>query len=261
MPRTIDFANEYPVKLDNFFIATEEARRARTRFYINHRFEKDGKPEILLSNTTLIRMTALQVLYEKLASSRPGFKTINGIELIHGIRDDGELQIRYQTWYLDDISINSNQLTGQIVRDQYFLEYDGNALRFRSSNTDPMHFREEYMNRVMVANNGKFRKVNGDDALSTLFCFQELFLLYHRNNCWDEKNNRPMSDCSYSGFIRPIHCSKKNGRNSDHQIMFESIKIPKREKALNPQAGQVANLAHLCPPNCNEIEFPLQEDN
>jgi len=257
----VTFDNEPELKIDSYFIDPDTAKHANQRFYDRHRVnpgQSSTHEEIEIPLHREIKMAAIKELYEKV-KDRPAIeRTVNGIEIHYGFSNGKKLTTYYQTWYLDSLDETKDKVSGIVRRDDSIYQYDADLAKFVPIQTNNRGDLKRYSNwlRIKEKDPNKrppFRKKNEHDPNSILFSFQELFLLYHRNNegCWIEGEG-PGDSCNYDGYILQMTATKWDASRNEHSLMFKYGS----NDFVWPDKGTVGNLAHICPPNCNGISYP-----
>lgn len=268
------FDNEYPVNMEKFFTPRVGPAGIKIK-----RFENNftvAEPDSLKPSNSVIVMKAFLKLY-KLADDLAKAQNlrdrtllrryITGVEISFGLSRDNQIELFYQPWFLRKTNNSRKKAKGSVhfVDESLFYKYSNGS--FETEHRDSVgNSLGRFEDRILIRHRDKWdfgemsHKTNWKgDAKSAHFSFQELFFLYELN--YDTLD----PDFTYNYSIRSIEGAtyKKNFKLNFFALMrykqtamfnCEECEIP---EGLGPVAGDPANLAHMCPPRCNQLSFPL----
>lgn len=244
--------NEDPIVLDAMVVdrAAGDARRAScyTHLKINGRALDESDSVIDTPRDRHTPFIALHTIAERLAGS-PASDYVTGLKMNLGIKA-GKICILYQAVGLTKSAIQSGNLqAGQreydviCDADYYIYQKESNTFE-KTTDLTPI---SDYKVLITIRHKDRLGTpftgfIEGIDIESAIFSFQEIFAVLDHN---------PGSDTV--GICNAI------------EIAPEQTETPvKHALILAPDALQItfynvyADLAHLCPPNCNKLIYTIR---
>lgn len=286
---SLKFEKEHKLDLDDFFKSPSQARQGTNRFENVFRLKKKQAKRLEIPELKeKVVMSAFIRLYRSADSAaqialNDKERYITALKIYYGLDSHGLIKKFYQPIYSAIYKSKRRRVKGCIKPVDKNLYYcykkpdnpGGPILSFQKADTgDVRDALEQYKTQIQIKHRKKWRSFENrsnwkGDSKSAIFSFQELFLLYHRNACWedDDSNEGRVADyCDYSEPIVPLNSAhfKKNFRlnifarkRNKHTLVF---KCPDCTiyKFLVPPSGHFGNLAHLCPPSCQKLTYPIK---
>jgi hypothetical protein len=304
--RVIFKNQEDSLKLDTtYIISAKKAKKEFDRFHDNYKYLVNKNEEVLDTNAREISMLAFVhrydsvKLYPKNTILKNGEKSyVSGFQLYYGIEKkrlvplfkwlimihDSSSRDPYQIVFLDPLN---------------YYEYDSISTSFKRApkgRVDELltnyrkfsrinHFPSKGVRRFFYWSADekykslveKWRERNArNDSKSSIFSFQEIFLLYHQKYPHENVDRYKKSLFVYNGmspmkgrfclFVRNKHTifiATDNGTRTSAGIKASVLEEDKivfgqttgKALILVPPVDKAANLPHLCPPSCNSISY------
>jgi len=254
---------EYIIDLDSadlykydFFIDTTQVKDKITKFKQSIRKRWCSGHPILSHHA--IPMSEIVRLYRKadsVAKSKvpEGEKYITGLEMHYYIKRN-KMEIYYQSWYLSSAYINGDSVEGvkESLPEVYFLK--NNMLAPLTGRNQLGKAKKDFVKAMRKRRNGRFVAYDTADTKSAIFSFQELLFLYHLNYPGDYFYNKRI--VSIEGAVVKGNVPRITAMFNCEECVISDIKEDILPDPI--QQGYGANLAHLCPPNCNDLVYPIK---
>ena len=287
--RPIDLNEHYKIDLrDNYIKSAEEGRKQKINFAYHFRYSSDTSTYVIKEALDSILMrTLLKDMYEDiiLPKVRADQKCkdslcITALKIRYGMKNE-RIVFLYQPTYLVPAECSSSSCRLQLrhISKQDFYAYNAKSESFNIVNREEVkNDTANYDDHIRVKQHrGSTKFLPMDrraswlgDSQSIIFSFQEILEIYHQNYSSETNGNRY---CNKIDIHNAAEFYQKGNWPSDmlrrgrikHTSFISSRDWDKGKSSkvilLNQMVsvnGNVGNLAHLCPPSCNELSYTIQ---
>jgi len=291
---TATIPGEPTIYLPDFVKSASDGRIEEVSFRYHFRYqENENEPITVISDKTdIIPMADLLCKFYKPAKDAidaagttvcPTGKCFTALKITFAMHNK-TVKFLYQPAYLapqtdrqcKKISKNPNAkrcgFNLNVVNENDYLYFDESSQSFKSANTasiqvyqDSVRIRHFETRRKIEPHNGKEGSWLGDSQ-SIIFSFQEIVHIYNENyrgevdgHRYTEKMKIHNGAASYEKGTPLSDLVRKARMKHTVFVSSEDWLSKATNKILIPKSanGDVGNLAHLCPPSCNGLNYPI----
>jgi len=244
--------------LKKYFKTPESANKMKDTFYGN--FKHGTQNNNVDTTATEINMSAIVDLYSEHLKNPHCASFISGVRIIYAM-EGNKIKYFFQPVYMCRSAGRWYDVVDTFTVYQYQVAQTGKGKKAEFvPATNPKKYINNYLDNIRIFNKKKnvFRKHNKidnveGDSRSIIFSFQELFKLYHDSYPEKGKDRYCNNVLLYNGAInykrlRKISILPK--WRIKHTLLIEA---QNHDGSLAPSKS--ANLAHLCPPGCVQLNY------
>ncbi len=253
----IDFINEDILDLDDFYKDEQQAGMLQNYFNNNVGYTAAHTP--IDPSPEVIQMSAIAQLYDIARTQATCNPCVTGLRIIFGMRLNKMVFFYQPVFMCYDIS-QEGYMVNSSVLSQYY-RYNTTTKLFEPVMQDTVtaycqyYYDNVYIDHFEDGNYAPFTHVSQDvdwhgDTKSIIFSFQELFALYEANYPNESAGNRYCEDVIIRNAAAYYYRFKINKDRLKHTLYVKT----------NGDGAVLyaANLAHLCPPSCNQLNYTAQ---
>jgi hypothetical protein len=266
----VTFSNEDTITdMDDFFKTKAGAKNEVDLFTNRFRCDSLGDTLVIDNTPQRINMSALDSFYRLANSQVKCANFLTGIRITLGMQNNA-IVFLYQPVYMHDTGTYRQENSYYVfdLDPKTYYTYDPAKFLFVKYNGDAAALCKNYYTniRIIHTQDATLETFNQDfsgrqswknDTKSIIFSFQEIFRLYH-DNTNETDGQRYCKNIYIRNGAANYRKGKLNQWRIKHTVLF-SIDNGSLNSFLSlPQiteVGRFANLAHLCPPSCESLNY------
>jgi hypothetical protein len=231
----------------------------------------DLESEIMLASEHIKMSAVLQLYKESKAAadayteSHPGTSAVTALRISFGMKGN-QVVFFYQPIFIHG-TVSNGEFGGTRteVGNASFYAYDASSQTFKPASPGTLLYDYHNQIRIKHSKNKKFERINcvdswKGDSKSIIFSFQEIFKLYTGVFDRETDDNRYCQEIVINNGAARYRRWRKDPFQTWRAKHTLYITCAGQALAVTRRAadGDGANLAHLCPPSCNSINYDLK---